>query len=68
MDLPRELRDLVYSKAAEFTWELLKRLLCASRQIDEEARPVDSKNEEGMELQEFEICGGYKLRMIRRYG
>ena len=40
LDLPRELRDLVFSKAAEFSWDMFKRLLCASQQIDEEARPL----------------------------
>ena len=40
MNLPRELRDLVYSKAAESSWELFKRLLCACQQINEEARPL----------------------------
>ena len=68
MNVPRELRDLVYSKAAKFSGELFKRLLCASQQINEKARPVDSKNEERMELQQFKICEGYKQRTIRRRG
>ena len=55
MNLPRELRDLVYSKAAESSWKLFKHLLCASKQINEEARPVGSENEEGMELQELGV-------------
>ena len=55
MNLPRELRDLVYSKAAESSWKLFKHLLCASKQINEEARPVGSENEEGMGLQELGV-------------
>lgn len=40
MSLPRELRDLVYSKAAALGFERFKRLLGASKQVNEEARPI----------------------------
>lgn len=39
MSLPRELRDLVYSKAVALGFKRFKRLLCASKQVNEEARP-----------------------------
>ena len=39
MSLPRELRDLVYSKAVALGFKRFKRLLSASKQVNEEARP-----------------------------
>ena len=39
MRLPRELRDLVYTKAVALGFNRFKRLLCASKQVNEEARP-----------------------------
>lgn len=39
MRLPRELRNLVYSMAVALSFDRFKRLLCASKQVNEEARP-----------------------------
>ena len=39
MSLPRELRGLIYSKAVALGFNRFKRLLCTSKQVNEEARP-----------------------------